>query len=363
MCERPTSLRATPLPALTSLRFFAAFHVLLYHFLPYYRDHGPFAWLIGSGYTGVSFFFVLSGFILVYSHAPEYLVSRASTRRFYVARFARVYPIYLLALLVTFALEWRLLLVPSHLLAVAADLLMLQSWSIKTAILFLAPAWTLSCEAFFYLVFPLFILRLRPSSLAKALAALTSLWLVTQLAPIWYLHHTFGNHLSLWPPEHPSSLLNLIQFTPIFALPEFLAGMILGWLVLTFPPTRRAAIIFLFAGPITLALALRASGHLPYIMLHNGLLLPAYAAIILGLTQTAAPSRWLSAKLLILLGESSFALYLFHWFLAWYWPSATIPAVIAKIILAFALSVMIHLAIERPARQIILKRSHNLSGS
>jgi peptidoglycan/LPS O-acetylase OafA/YrhL len=88
----PGQARPPLLSALTSVRFFAAFHVLLYHFLPPWRDRGPFAWLIGSGYTGVSFFFALSGFILVYSHAAEYLAGRGSPLRFYFARFARVYP-------------------------------------------------------------------------------------------------------------------------------------------------------------------------------------------------------------------------------------------------------------------------------
>ena len=59
------------LPALTSLRFFAALHVVFFHFLAFKIVSGE-GWLgqISSiGYVGVSFFFVLSGFILVYTYA------------------------------------------------------------------------------------------------------------------------------------------------------------------------------------------------------------------------------------------------------------------------------------------------------
>ena len=303
----------------------------------------------------MSFFFVLSGFILVYSHADEYLTGRGSTARFYFARFARVYPIYLLALLITFALEWRLLLVPSHLLAVAADLLLIQSWSVKTAILFLAPAWTLSCEAFFYLTFPLLILRLRPSSVARAITATALFWLTSQIVPLWYLHHTFGFHLQLWLPEQPSSLLNFVQFTPLFALPEFLCGMLLGWIAVRFPITASSSVLVTFAGLIALAAGLQASEHLPYAMLHNGLLIPAYAALILGLTQDNQVSRLLSGKPLILLGESSFALYLYHWFFAWYLPAGSLWTSAAKMVLMLPLSITIHLIFERPARRKLLR--------
>src|SRR6266853_1107259 len=87
------------LPALTSLRFFAAFHVVIFHFQAMQIFIGP-AWfqkLSSIGYVGVSFFFVLSGFILVYTYAGR----DTPARDFWRARFARIYPAFAFSLLLT----------------------------------------------------------------------------------------------------------------------------------------------------------------------------------------------------------------------------------------------------------------------
>ena len=88
------------LPAVTSLRFFATFHVALFHMNEMGALTGP-RWLkafAGIGYVGVSFFFVLSGFILVYTYAGREI----RLHDFWQARFARIYPAYLFSLLISF---------------------------------------------------------------------------------------------------------------------------------------------------------------------------------------------------------------------------------------------------------------------
>src|SRR4051794_39466872 len=87
------------LPALTGIRFLAAMHVVIFHSadwaswtVPALRE------VASSGYVAVSMFFVLSGLILAYTYSAP---SRAAVPRrpFYVARFARIYPMYALGLL------------------------------------------------------------------------------------------------------------------------------------------------------------------------------------------------------------------------------------------------------------------------
>ena len=87
--------------ALTSMRFFAAMYVVLFHSVTGFavRQHAS-KWLVlflGHGYLAVSLFFILSGFVLTYNYAERW--GKVTFRDFMLARLARIYPVYLLALL------------------------------------------------------------------------------------------------------------------------------------------------------------------------------------------------------------------------------------------------------------------------
>lgn len=96
------SAPAARLDAITGLRFFAALHVVLFHYAV--RTLGATSAVAGHvvsfGFVGVSFFFVLSGFILAYSYAPRAAEGAVAPRPFYASRVARIYPLYLAALLI-----------------------------------------------------------------------------------------------------------------------------------------------------------------------------------------------------------------------------------------------------------------------
>ena len=76
------------LEALTSLRFLAALYVLLYHYtgIPGSVFEGQVARL---GYTGVSFFFVLSGFILAHNYHQVNFAKPSALHRYALARLSR----------------------------------------------------------------------------------------------------------------------------------------------------------------------------------------------------------------------------------------------------------------------------------
>ncbi len=85
----PSATYRPEIPALTSLRFFAALWVVLFHIREFGLWRGgitPYRAVVQLGYLGVSFFFVLSGFILVYVYAGR----EVPKRLFWQARFARV---------------------------------------------------------------------------------------------------------------------------------------------------------------------------------------------------------------------------------------------------------------------------------
>ena len=214
--------RPPVLPALTSLRFFAALHVALSHLAPSDPAWGPLGGLIRAGYTGVSFFFVLSGFVLTYSHAREFESGRGSIARFYFARFARIYPVYFVITLLAGILNPSVFHNKIHILAFLADFLMVQAWSIRMVNFFNTIAWTLSCEAFFYLIFPFVLLRLRPRSIPSALRSLFLLWALAVLAPLCSL---LLHHPTITPPgSRWKTLLSRLPFaaSPSSPSPSFL---------------------------------------------------------------------------------------------------------------------------------------------
>src|SRR5438128_7044986 len=83
------------LKPLTGLRFLAALLVVLYHVD--LASRLPLSPIVGIGYVGVSFFFVLSGFILAYTYLDAHGRLNRSRGAFWGARIARVYPVYLVA--------------------------------------------------------------------------------------------------------------------------------------------------------------------------------------------------------------------------------------------------------------------------
>ena len=151
------------LKPLTSLRFIAAFWVLLYHF----KDHlglgmGQFG-LVADGYLGVDLFFTLSGFILAHVYLSHLEGGRFGYGGFLKNRIARVYPMHLAALgamLVLFAGAailgvgesnpdaFRLSDLPAH-------LLMIHAWGATPSVGWNFPSWSISAEWLAYLLFPI----------------------------------------------------------------------------------------------------------------------------------------------------------------------------------------------------------------
>ena len=173
---------------LTSLRFFAAAWVVLFHYWPKLAVSGTPA-LVEKGYLGVELFFILSGFILCHVYLPAAEAGRFRYGDFLWARLARVYPMHLVTLIgiglmagVALALglevDRNILSLP----ALPANLAMVQAWGLAPVAGWNHPSWSISAEWFAYLSFPLFAfvtlqLRERPLvALAGALGLMATLY-------------------------------------------------------------------------------------------------------------------------------------------------------------------------------------------
>jgi peptidoglycan/LPS O-acetylase OafA/YrhL len=149
--------------SLTSLRFFAAMWVVLFHFWPNLTGTEVMPGLVGKGYLGVELFFVLSGFILSHVYRTQVEEGRFAYGGFLWSRLARVYPLHLATLAglgaVALAATAAGLRVDPNILSWAslpANLTLTQAWGLAPVAGWNHPSWSISAEWFAYLTFPLF---------------------------------------------------------------------------------------------------------------------------------------------------------------------------------------------------------------
>ncbi len=171
---------------LTSLRFFAAMWVVLFHYWPHLAVSGTPAF-IQKGYLGVELFFTLSGFILCHVYLSGLGEGRFKYGSFLWARLARVYPLHLATLLGVGLMAGGAmaagLTVDGNILSWAslpANLLMVHAWGFAPVAGWNHPSWSISAEWFAYLMFPAFgwlawRLRSRPYVAAAGAVAFVAL--------------------------------------------------------------------------------------------------------------------------------------------------------------------------------------------
>src|SRR5665213_3020296 len=177
------------LNALTGLRTFAAINIVLFHFSnPLW--FGPLAPIVNAGYASVSFSILLSGYVLAYNYAARARAGKLDKVRFWKARFTRLYPIYLLSLL----MAWRMLpqehATHSHDMFITGMVLtplLLQGWVPELSTFLKTPAWTMSAESFFYFLFPWLARIKRPDRVPPILARLGGIWMIGLIPGTLYI--------------------------------------------------------------------------------------------------------------------------------------------------------------------------------
>ena len=350
--------RLTGLPSLTGLRFFAAMAVFLYHVTS--PQLSPFTgsgakragWLFGSaGGVGVSFFFILSGFILTWSARPG-----DTPRRFMRRRLVKLYPNHL----VTFALSMALFAgATATSRQWLPNLFLVQAWFSDPSVSFSvnAPSWSLACELVFYLSFPLlhrWTRKINPAHLWGWVAALVAL--VVAVPAFAYAVLTDSPRIPGWPAS-PVQNWFVYQLPPVRLL-EFAIGMLLALIVLNdrWIGLRMHHALGLFAAGYVVAL------NVPYLygltaacVVPLALVVPAVA--VADLQGRPSPLR---GRVMVRLGELSFAFYLMQAvvlvggtrLLGAHQPYSTTTG-LALSLLAFAviltLAQLLHVCVEAPA--------------
>jgi peptidoglycan/LPS O-acetylase OafA/YrhL len=290
------------LPALTSVRFLAAFYIVLDHGLPFLEVHhhvpDVLRTFLQNGSLAVGFFFVLSGFILTYTYGGR-IGERLNRNRFWRARFARIYPVYFLALALAYPYQRSLSLTTK-----LTVLFMVQGWNPLTPERLGAwnfPAWSLSAEALYYLCFPFLL-----SWMSKARLSTIRLSICI-LACICVFGHTMAQGLGNF--NHSSGIGRFLPL-PVIRFPEFLLGIALGLVFLRLPSNRASArplrlyfaivsVVVLLSIPIGAWVSLVV---IPFSVLTYDL------ACGQGLV-----AKILSTRLMVLLGGASYSIYLLQY--------------------------------------------------
>ncbi|MFD0786805.1 acyltransferase family protein, partial [Micromonospora azadirachtae] len=340
------------MPSLTGLRWIAAllvfgFHVGTMRIIAEPGYQSVVSKVFSLGLSGVEFFFILSGFVLVWSARPG-----ERRRTFWRRRFAKIWP--------NHAVLWALALLaalwfadPVRLGVAVENLLLLQAWDFRVGHFYSVNnvSWSLSCEFFFYLCLPLalpLVRRARP----------WLLWAVVVAVPLLIL--------ALWPAQLLVPEESRWWFTQIFPLTrslEFWMGVAAAELM------RRGS----WRGPrlplaslIFVAVWVAAAGWIRA-EFWAALLAAAYVLVITAAADADVRnlrSPWRSRPMLWL-GEVSFAFYLVHVFVmttvlrltgdwgvglpGWWGPAA----VLGFLVLNLALAGLLHRWVETPMMRLL----------
>lgn len=305
------------LPSLTGLRFFAALLVFGFHItlsaspIPPNSAINPFAdgtvadsleWIFSkAGYLGVSFFFVLSGFVLTWSnkaHEPH--------TAFWRRRLMKIFPNHL----VMWALAMLLFAAPiTRPLGWVPNLFLLHSMFPQGDVYVSVnpPSWTLCSELLFYLLFPVIIVGLRkiaPARLWWWAGGMVAGMVGVQLITLYLIPST---------PKSPITPVSVTQFWfgYIFPVPrmfEFVLGAVLALIVIA----GRWAPIKIWQALVLCAAGYVAALFLPFVWGFSVATIVGVGALI-GSVATAdinGSSRFLATRTVRWLGEVSFGFYL-----------------------------------------------------
>jgi peptidoglycan/LPS O-acetylase OafA/YrhL len=289
---------------------------------------------------------VLSGFVLMQSYGST-VWTYASSMRYARGRFARVYPVYALSLLLVVPYI-SLAVVPNKTSLVANYLLLLQGWTGTLPVSWNTPAWSLSCEMFFYLCFPLGVLALRKLSGRLAIMAAVGVWFLPAL---------------MWKLGVPDS------FKPLIHLADFLLGILASRAYEVLRPRLTGRGYWLYVPGMAAVMGLMLNPlTIPAVLDLNGFLRPFTALTLVGLALSGGwLAQGLGSRVTVFLGKASYAVYILHIPLLWsykrwaiYWFPGMSGAWMAAIYVCgvVAVSAVVYRFFEEPANQYLRTAKH-----
>jgi peptidoglycan/LPS O-acetylase OafA/YrhL len=290
------------LNALTSFRFIAALMVFIYH--------AGIGNSYQTGYIGVSFFFILSGFIMTYTYRDK--LSKQDpyhVKKYFIARLAKIYPVHVLTFFLAVPYYFFIPLKHETILYVfqaITNLLLIHSFIPFGNISFNGVSWSLSDELFFYLLFPyiLFATLTKLTKIRDKFIIILLIWIIFALAFIALPENNF----SIW----------LTYYFPGVRIFEFFVGIILGIIFLETKVYLSKFSNFIFSlteitSILLLSIIVYSATSFSQNIRFSLIFIPFLGLIIFVFAfQKGIFSKIMSKNIFIYLGEISFSFYMLH---------------------------------------------------
>ncbi|MCS4303120.1 acyltransferase [Chryseobacterium sp. BIGb0232] len=280
---------------ITFTRFLAAMAIVISHFnkdlFLYKIDYISNIFLKAN--VGVSYFFILSGFIMIVAYHRKDKIEYSD---YYKNRFARIYPLYVLGLLLYLVTRYSSSTLYEWILYLSG----FQSWVLKGMIVNF-PGWSISVELLFYLLFP-FLYNYFYSKGNKRIWVITVIiWIVTQVFCSLYADSSY------YKGPHTRSH-ELLYYFPLMHINEFLVGNLAGLFFVKNSGQKNYDIpVIIIFGLVLLSLI-----FLP-VFYHNGLMAVFFIPLIILISKNnGVLTKLFSLKPLEYLGEASYAVYITH---------------------------------------------------
>jgi peptidoglycan/LPS O-acetylase OafA/YrhL len=291
---------------ITFTRFLAAFIIVFYHMGEnLFKNISPsFEILRKNLDLGVSYFFVLSGFVMIIAYNNK----KVDFKKFMINRLSRIYPTHLLALFLTLLVS--LFVSINYINHYTFDgkgfllqAFLLQAWIPSYSLSWNVPSWSISVELFFYVMFPLLINTIFRNKNKKVVISLIfTIWVIAQIVMnIYYFSpYYLGEESISW---------YFLYFNPVPNFSSFLMGC-LGGYIYTNQNTMKIKnydIHIIIICIVTIVFVLIGK----QLLLHNGLLAINFLSIIFLLSlNNGYITKIFNHRVFIHLGEISFALYI-----------------------------------------------------
>lgn len=285
---------------LTFTRFLAAVSIVIFHYGggSIFTENPQLAFIFQNANISVSYFFILSGFVMIIAYGNKPFVPFVA---YFKNRFARIYPLYFLAIILVIFVQLN---VKFDFSGFFLNIFMIQAWIPGKALSFNFPAWSLSVEVLFYAVFPFVFNEVyKKMSLKRISMGIVLFWIFTQIVTN-LLFQSLGESDSVYAKD-------FLLYNPLLHLHQFLVGNLAGLLFIKYLNEKKRnydLLILVFVVLVILAL------KFPFgLDLHSASALLFVPLILLFSLNTGVITQLFQKKLFVFLGEISFGVYILQY--------------------------------------------------